>query len=709
MNERTRMILFVVIAGVILFTWAPTMRYFGWLPEEKKIPPATQPTTQSTTAPSTQPGGQTAAPVPDSKPADPVIKPAGDQTIPPASLGEFRPRTVGEKPDALITLGSGESGNPGYPLQLSIDPYGAGLRQVVLNQYKQTNDKPDRYTYEKPAGGPGTAALQTREIVIGDKRSSVPSTSAWKVEAGKTTDRSVTLSLEIEDSDRRPLVRLEKTYELSPISEGGDEGPRGYEVKLTQRVVNITGEAGGTARKLENIALVMNGPTFPPSEAVRGGDRQLIAGYQGKNTVNLGHDPLESFGPDLVTKDYTKNSDDQPMIWIGAGSNYFNAILRPEGEWIHKAEAEALNKDHSDPQQRQVRINVHAKAIPALEPGKDEQVVANVFFGPRLRSLLNNDYYSGPNLGYHHTLEISGSCAWCTVSQLVNLLMILLGFFHTIFRDWGLAIIALVFLVRALLHPITKKSQVNMAKMAKMGPEIERIKKKYGDDKEGLNRAMLEFYKSHGATPILGCLPMFLQMPIWIALYSGLSTTFELRHEPFLYGLTWIKDLSMPDHLIPLAPQHHINFLILHIDGLNIIPILLAGAFYLQFKLQPKPPTMSPEQEQQQKMMKWMTVLLFPIMLYAMPSGLNIYILASTIFGVIESKIIRKHIDEQEALKASGVVQGELVDRPRTGAKPEAKKPGGLFGWFAELSARADQLRAEAEKKARQQQNKKKQ
>jgi YidC/Oxa1 family membrane protein insertase len=95
----------------------------------------------------------------------------------------------------------------------------------------------------------------------------------------------------------------------------------------------------------------------------------------------------------------------------------------------------------------------------------------------------------------------------------------MLKFFHMIFRDWGLAIIALVCVVRVLLHPITKKSQVSMMKMGKMGPEMERLKKKYGDDKDGLNKAMMQFYKEQGATPILGCLPMFLQMPIWIALY----------------------------------------------------------------------------------------------------------------------------------------------------------------------------------------------
>jgi YidC/Oxa1 family membrane protein insertase len=194
---------------------------------------------------------------------------------------------------------------------------------------------------------------------------------------------------------------------------------------------------------------------------------------------------------------------------------------------------------------------------------------------------------------------------------------------------------------------------------------------------------------------------MFLQMPIWIALYSGLSSTFELRQAPFLYGFTWINDLSKPDHLVQFSQPF--NFLFLHIDGLNVIPFLLAGAFFMQQKLTPKPVATTPEQEQQQKMMQWMT-LLFPVMLYGSPSGLNLYILTSTIFGIIESKIIRKHIKEREDREGGGgvtFVDGEIVDRDKDTKKKVEPKTGGAMGWFQRLQERAEQIRNEAEKKAR--------
>src|SRR5688500_20014027 len=104
----------------------------------------------------------------------------------------------------------------------------------------------------------------------------------------------------------------------------------------------------------------------------------------------------------------------------------------------------------------------------------------------------------------------------------------------------------------------------------------------------------------------------------------------------FLWGFTWIEDLAKPDHLIEFGRAF--DFWFLHISGLNLLPLLMAVVFYLQMKLQPKPVSMTKEQEQQQKIMMWMMPVLFPIMLYSGPSGLNLYILTSTLIGIVESK-----------------------------------------------------------------------
>ena len=164
-------------------------------------------------------------------------------------------------------------------------------------------------------------------------------------------------------------------------------------------------------------------------------------------------------------------------------------------------------------------------------------------------------------------------CGFCTFPWLIQGLVYILGFFHLIFRDWGLAIICLVLCVRACLHPITKRSQVQMMKMGKLSPEVEKLKKKYTDKPDELNREMMKLYKEQGGA-ILGCLPLFLQTPIWIALWSALQSTFELRQAPFLYGLTWIHDLAKPDRLIDFGHAIPIPliFTTWHVSAINILP-----------------------------------------------------------------------------------------------------------------------------------------
>src|SRR5205085_8573566 len=124
-----------------------------------------------------------------------------------------------------------------------------------------------------------------------------------------------------------------------------------------------------------------------------------------------------------------------------------------------------------------------------VDPGQALSVPMDVYFGPRWRGVLKSPYYAAFPRDYEKTLIIPSSyCGACTWDWLINGLVALLNFFHLILRDWGLAIIALVLLVRGLLHPITKKSQVQMAKMQKFGPELERIKTKYKDDQQEQSR-----------------------------------------------------------------------------------------------------------------------------------------------------------------------------------------------------------------------------
>ena len=258
---------------------------------------------------------------------------------------------------------------------------------------------------------------------------------------------------------------------------------------------------------------------------------------------------------------------------------------------------------------------------------------------------------------------IGGCCSFCTFAWLANLIVALLTFLHDfVVFDWSLAIIVLVILVRTALHPVTKYSQVQMARvtkgMAAIKPELEALQKRYASDPKRLQQEQMRLYREKGVNPagcVGGMLPTFLQMPIWIALYAVLYFAFDLRQKPAFFGLfqqfggwRFLGDLSSPDHFIEFA--NPIGIWKLSIAGINLIPLLMAFVFFLQQKYMAPPTTgnMTPEQEQQQKMMKWMTVILFPVMLYTAPSGLTLYIMTSTCIGIIEGKRIRGQIEKMD-------------------------------------------------------------
>jgi YidC/Oxa1 family membrane protein insertase len=283
---------------------------------------------------------------------------------------------------------------------------------------------------------------------------------------------------------------------------------------------------------------------------------------------------------------------------------------------------------------------------------------------------------------------------------------------HAITFDWGISIILLVLVVRLLLHPITKRSQINMQRFGKqmqaIKPEIEKLQKKYPNDTKKVQQEQMRLMREHGINPMqmLGCLPMFLQMPIWIALYAMLYFAFDLRQQPAFYGvfqLFWgwpfLADLSAPDRFIPLFNEPRMfTFLMFVFDysSINLLPLLMGLVFYFQQKYMSPPPspTMTKEQIQQQAIMKWMMVILFPLMLYSAPSGLTLYIATSTCFGILESKYVRAHIDQMDLTpKRFGDGAGSPGPEPKKSRDPIARA-------WAERLERARAKRDEAQQRS---------
>ncbi|MGA2499057.1 MAG: YidC/Oxa1 family insertase periplasmic-domain containing protein, partial [Tepidisphaeraceae bacterium] len=576
-----------------------------------------------------------------------------------------------------------------YSIGVKLDARGASIGSVILNRFRQSVGKDEPYVFQTP-------------YAVGDENKRHSLATQWLTVDGQGIDL-FSMNWELVSSTENTAVyrvvvktsagpvTITKKYEVRPAS---DES-MGYEVLVSHQ---FSSEAASPLK----IQLWYGGPTVPQVENSRD-ISEVVTGHDKDGNIVVTNSPATGFKPETGAQPI--ETKDGPIQWSGLISTYFDAIVRPrlakgEKTALDKVEVKALDK-YAEDGNVFLAQTFQTREL-TLEPGKTVNSDLGVYFGPRHREVLKSRFYV--DLGYDQTLVLRGGmCGYCTFQWLVDLLVGLLNILHAVLRDWGLAIIALVCIVRLILHPITKKSQIMMSKMGKLQPEMEKLKKKYGDDKEGLQREMVSLYKEQGFTPILGCLPMFLQMPIWIALWSSLQSTFELRHAPFLWGWTWMRDLAQPDRLIAFSTPSKIwlVFGYAHLDGINILPLFLALVFWLQQKMTPKPPAMDDQQAQPQKMMQWMT-LLFPLLLYNGPCGLNLYILASTTIGIFESKIVRDHIKaREEAEKAGKVIVDAGSSRPSRKPAPTGKpeKKGGLAGLMERLSQKAEDWQKDVERR----------
>lgn len=673
--DNKRFFLLTVVSLVVMVGWFLTARhvqqaYPQAAPQARTENVATTlPTTQLATAP--QPPAATV----------PSIGPAPTPATAPASNSGL---TVVQPESAVnavtsVTLGSTEKSDD-FHLGLKLTSTGAGIDAAILNEFKQVVDRKDPYTFQTPAPGKEDASrvLSTQSITV-DGRSIDLKSAAWTL--AQTDATSATFTLDIL-RDGKPVLRATKHYRLerARAADGKESPSGGYEVTVETTFANLTGSA------LQTTAVLI-GPSVPPYEIERGGERNVVHAYAAASNrqVYLRRMLVDSFGADKPEVDITRDdssSETGPLAWLGGSGAYFNALmeLQSPGQ-VTAASALVLNPEQKDGHYRDAVTALRTAPL-TLAPGQAATQSYKLFFGPKRRAVLEQPFYSAYPRAYDETLvATSWICGFCTWNWMIRLLVGLLNVFHMFVRDWGVAIILLVCIVRTLLHPITRRSQESMKKMQKLQPQLEALKKRYADDKDGLAKAQMEFMRESGPNQLAGCLPMFLQTPIWLALYAGLQSTFELRHQPFLYNLTWIHDLAKPDGLISFAPVT--LPLIGMVTGINLIPFLMAIVFFLQYKLTPKPPPATEEQAQQQKMMQWMT-LIMPVFLYPAPSGLNIYILTSTTFGIIESKLIRDAFDRKEQL----IAEGKIVVPKR-----DPKKGGGLMQKLLQMQERADELK----------------
>lgn len=297
--------------------------------------------------------------------------------------------------------------------------------------------------------------------------------------------------------------------------------------------------------------------------------------------------------------------------WVALQNRYFTIIAKPEGYTV----------DAGFGRGRIGKIDAWVLLPPfELQPGGRKKLAFHIYAGPKETELLTN---FDPLLR-----QIDGMEPHVLPVSIARWMMKLLSWIQSHVGNWGVAIVLLTLLVRTVLFPLAHYQFKSMAKMQRLKPRIEEAQRRFSDDKERLQREMMNVYKDAGVNPVAGCLPLLLQMPILIGLFIALQSAIELRGAPFML---WVVDLSIPDTVARIAGV-----------PLNPLPIAMGITMLIQQRLTPMP-TADPAQKQMFTIMTLVMIVLF----YNFPSGLSLYWLTQNILSIAQQYyLIRAKEDE---------------------------------------------------------------
>jgi YidC/Oxa1 family membrane protein insertase len=573
MDENNRnFILAIVLSIGVLFAW----QYF-FVP--KHPAPGTQQSEQQQPAepgpPQPQPGGNAV--------------PSGGAPQPgtPLAATLTREEALAQSPRVAIDTPS---------LKGSIALKGGRIDDLTLKDYRETVEPGSpNVVLLSPAGGPG--AYYTEHGFVSDDAAadlSLPGADTlWKAQSQGPLTQSAPLTLTY-DTDNG--LRFTRTISVDDK----------YMFTVNDSVAN-TGSGDVT---LYPYALV---------------SRHEMPHVQGYYILHEGLIGVVDDGG-LEEIKYKKALENPPAIfksqhgWLGITDKYWATVVIPEQGKGFDAKFSGNSSGGRD--RFQTDYLMAPLAIPA---GGTGEAKGQVFAGAKEVNLV--DEYAKAYAIPKFDLLID----WGWFYFLTKPMFFALDFFYKLVGNFGVAILIVTLCIKLVLFPLANKSYVSMSKMKKLGPEMQRIKERYGDDRMRQQQAMMELYKKEKVNPASGCLPILVQIPVFFALYKVLFVTIEMRHAPF-FG--WIKDLSAPDPtsvfnlfgLIPWDPPHFLM--------IGIWPLIMGVTMWVQMKLNPAPPD-----PVQQKIFSWMPVF-FTFLLASFPAGLVIYWAWNNTLSVIQQSVI---------------------------------------------------------------------
>ena len=370
----------------------------------------------------------------------------------------------------------------------------------------------------------------------------------------------------------------------------------GYMFTIQQSVTNPSGQP----LSVRPIGLV--------SRASQSADRSTwqnhvgpIGVFDGKANYNVNWKDLDQG---------TAESFDNTSGWLGFTDKYWLAALVPQGAMSGEFRRSPSGGYQAD----------YALAPTTVAPGQTMTASARLFAGAKEKAWL--DRYESAGIP-----KLSKSIDWGWFEWFMRPIFDLLVFlFHTV-GNFGVAIICLTLIVRAIMFPIAQKQFQSMAAMRKVQPKLKALQERFKDDKQRQQQEILKLYQAEKINPAAGCLPILLQIPVFYALYKVLLVSVEMRHQPFV---AWIKDLSAPDPLTPVNLFGLLHFSPPAFLAIGVLPILVGATQWLSMKLNPQP--MDPAQAQIFAIMPW--VLVFVMAPFA--AGLQLYWMTNNILTIAQ-------------------------------------------------------------------------
>ncbi len=495
-------------------------------------------------------------------------------------------------------------------------------------------------------------------------------TADWEIKPGNSDAM-------VEFHRTLPLLNLEvvKRYTLAPKveTEQAPAGP-GYHLTLDVEINKIAHDGAPL-----QVAYQLDGPQGLPTEGWWYANKiSRTSGAAGARDVmyNLDRSPNMYNAPELGrgAKFDVAVPSEHKFVFVADDARYVAAAILPRTGQVPIQLLQPLIVGSPEKDRPQL-TNTSFRLITDAVELKDQPLHHSytIFLGPKEREVLAQPEYQLSELVYY---------GWTIFAVPAQLMVGILHFFYdwVPIHNYGIAIILLTVLVRLCMFPLSRKQALGAQKMQKLQPELKRLTEKHKNDYEGRAKAQRELFRKHNYNPAAGCLPIFVQLPIFMGLYRALSVATELRQAPLIEGLYWCSDLSAPDRLFhwqALLP----DFLASETGFLgpyfNLLPIITIVLFLVQQKMFMPPPT-DEQQKMQQKMMTFMMIFM-GFMFFKVPSGLCIYFIASSLWGIAERKLLPKisHETEESAAPAAAEARKAAQDkgRPR-GAEPQGGGPG---------------------------------